>query len=248
MISEFTAYWSSKNTISEGPLNWQSQLMKATWSICDELNKLIQDIPNPAFEQTIFEYNERFFVGVLNNAIIRYNPYYQSNTIQEFSVYNDKKSVGRADLLGIFNNGDNRSFILFELKKWYSEFNPDKLYRESKEKWNEFFLNDPAWVELKEQALRYAKSDTFILNNDSEVANNHKLIMVFEHITTKGDPRDYHPSDNELRESIAKKYSELLNESMNQYHISFYHVLQNEFKNKNGNILDHMAFYGHFVE
>jgi len=24
--------------------------------------------------------------------------------------------------------------------------------------------------------------------------------------------------------------------------------LQNEFENKNGNILDHMAFYGHFVD
>jgi hypothetical protein len=46
----------------------------------------------------LFEYNERVFVGLFNNAIVRQGKQYR--TLQEYHVYKrEEQLIGRADLL-----------------------------------------------------------------------------------------------------------------------------------------------------
>jgi hypothetical protein len=64
-------------------------------------------------EDCLFGYNERAFVGLLNNAIVRQGKQYR--TLQEYHVYRrEEQLIGRADLL-VMN--DDFDFVI-EAKKW----------------------------------------------------------------------------------------------------------------------------------
>lgn len=65
----------------------------------------------------VFNYNERVYVGLFNNAIIRSSGE-RFTTLQEYRVYNNKTgySAGRADLL-IYDRQEPNTLYLFEAKK-----------------------------------------------------------------------------------------------------------------------------------
>jgi hypothetical protein len=82
----------------------------------------------------VFALIERTYVGVLNNAIIR--SYSEAVTLQEFSVYNEHKASGRADLFVSVPDTEGTLDFLFEAKvdttRWkkYSNEQTLKEYQE----------------------------------------------------------------------------------------------------------------------
>ncbi len=95
----------------------------------------------------LFALNERAWLGVLNNAILR--AYEEVTSLQEFSVYDSRGFVGRADLLVSWKNKKGKSFhILFEAKQ-YEETNKKYMLEDTKN----YFLS------LKNQALRYYNAE-----------------------------------------------------------------------------------------
>lgn len=72
----------------------------------------------PQNNQGLFNMDERTWVGLLNNAIVKgFGD--DVATLQEFGVYNHKRFVGRADLLAVINVGpENFVNLLFEAKQY----------------------------------------------------------------------------------------------------------------------------------
>ena len=67
-------------------------------------------------EADMFSLIERTYIGLLNNAIVRFYGE-KVTTLQEFSVWKDKKLVGRADLLVRIKFDTNIVYFLFEGKQ-----------------------------------------------------------------------------------------------------------------------------------
>lgn len=84
----------------------------------DELILLRKTIYNYKDHHFVFALNERAWVGVFNNAIIKAFPD-SSVTLQEYCVYDPQKAVGRADLLVHWmNNSNDEFYLLFEAKRY----------------------------------------------------------------------------------------------------------------------------------
>lgn len=198
---------------------WSNQFIHSIFQIADELNLIIEDVDSENFETSIFEYNERFFVGVYNNVLVRLNPYYAISTLQEFSAHNDEnnKAIGRADLLINFKNGkENKISMLVEAKKWKTT----KKYLE--EEWVIFFdLNDneSGLSKTKKQLEKYTR-DSYACDKSDK-----KLVLIFEHISL----------DEE--EKILDDY--ILN--LEKY-ADFFQVIVNSKKEN-----DFMVVYGKFI-
>ncbi len=83
-----------------------------------ELNQLKRNFYEyPSNEDSVFDLNERAWVGLFNNALI--NAFKTKiTTLQEYSVYlSNKKSTGRADLVVRWKNEKKEISILFEAKR-----------------------------------------------------------------------------------------------------------------------------------
>lgn len=115
-----------------------------------ELNILRNTIYNYKNEGDIFALNERAWVGVFNNAVIKAFPD-SSATLQEFSVYNDDKEFsGRADFLVHWKDEKGKEFhLLFEAKQ-YEERSLNNLYEDSA----------IDMEEIKKQGKRYVDSES----------------------------------------------------------------------------------------
>jgi hypothetical protein len=101
-----------------------------------------------SIDTDIFEYNERAFLGFFINAIIRKSKDRYS-ALQEYVVYKQGKSVGRADLL-VYDN-DTPCFYLFEAKRfkyfdarnltdWINENAEKTLLKEAIDKQTRFYF------------------------------------------------------------------------------------------------------------
>ncbi len=86
----------------------------------DELEHLRNTIYNYNEHNFIFALNERAWVGAFNNAILRAFPD-TSATLQEYTVYHNKKFVGRADMLVHWKDKDGMVYSLIIEAKQYEE-------------------------------------------------------------------------------------------------------------------------------
>ncbi len=122
-------------------------------SFYNELRLLRNTMYKSEQSKDIFALNERTWVGILNNAIIKAFPNDAVSTLQEFGVYdeNTNKHKGRADYLVCWNN----TCLLFEAKQ-YEEKSVKNLYDENK--------NDLA----KEQAIKYYNAELNYYNKEEK--------------------------------------------------------------------------------
>lgn len=67
-------------------------------------------------EADLFSLIERTYIGLLNNAIVRHYGN-RATTLQEFSVWENQKIVGRADLLVKIRFDKSSAYFLFEGKQ-----------------------------------------------------------------------------------------------------------------------------------
>ena len=109
-----------------------------------ELNRLHDTIYNYNDHKLLFALNERAWLGVFNNAIINAFPE-SAVTLQEFSVYNEGKFVGRADFLVHWKAGNGKEFYLLFEAKQYEETSRSKILNDT---WDD--LN-----KIKLQAQKY---------------------------------------------------------------------------------------------
>lgn len=90
----------------------------------------------------IFALNERAWLGVFNNAIIRAFP--SCATLQEYGVYKEKKYVGRADFLVYWKDSDSEFYLLFEAKQ-YTEKSIKNLLNDS----------ETDFAKVRDQGMKY---------------------------------------------------------------------------------------------
>jgi len=91
-----------------------------------ELNRLRETIYNYNEHQFVFALNERAWLGVFNNAIVKAFPT-TSVTLQEYGVYSPINFVGKADFLVHWTDNNGKVFyFLFEAKQ-YEEMNSKTL-------------------------------------------------------------------------------------------------------------------------
>jgi len=98
----------------------------------EELTILRKTIYNYKEHHYLFALNERAWVGIINNAIIKAFPK-NSSTLQEFSVTNQKGFVGRADFLVCWKNKTGKEYYLLFEAKQYEEKNISKIYDDPKD-------------------------------------------------------------------------------------------------------------------
>lgn len=103
-IEPFTNLGNSQNSKT----NELNALFK---SILSSLRAEFQTYYNHSLDETFFDYNERVFVGFLNNAIIRNDFAFRFSTLQEYTIY----GVGRPDILII--DDLSKTYFLIEAKK-----------------------------------------------------------------------------------------------------------------------------------
>ncbi|MCX6185812.1 MAG: hypothetical protein NTU43_02295, partial [Bacteroidetes bacterium] len=124
-------------------------------SFHEELQLLRNTMYKSEQSKDIFALNERTWVGILNNAILKAFPHDEISTLQEFGVYDeDKKNhIGRADYLVCCED----KYLLFEAKQ-YEEKSVKNLCDENK--------NDLA----KEQAIKYYNAELNYYNKEGKTA------------------------------------------------------------------------------
>ncbi|MCU0460530.1 MAG: hypothetical protein MUF36_00735 [Bacteroidales bacterium] len=84
--------------------------------LTDEIERLSSTFFSKYRPENVFALNERAWVGVLNNAILKAFPE-NSWTLQEFSIYNSENAhKGRADLLVLWEYNGLKYNLLFEAK------------------------------------------------------------------------------------------------------------------------------------
>lgn len=120
-------------------------LSKSMKSLGDEIELLFQK--TKWAKDYLFEYNERAFVGLFNNAIIRQGRQYR--TFQEYHVYKkEEQLIGRADLLVMHDDFD----FLIEAKKWTydgKEYNMEKLFRKPKAQIKTYYHAEKKYYDKK---------------------------------------------------------------------------------------------------
>lgn len=145
-------------------------------SILVNLNTEFNTYSEHSEETDIFYYNERVFVGFLNNAIIRNDTERRFSTLQEYAIYD----VGRADLLIIDNN--TKTFILVEAKKkpaWPADLLKDWMLNESTSNLKAL---------IKRQPLKYYKAEKSFYSDDG--LNTYICAVYFEKIINIEHPLD----------------------------------------------------------
>ena len=114
-----------------------------------ELNRLRETIYNYNEHQFVFALNERAWLGVFNNAIVKAFPT-TSVTLQEYGVYSPINFVGKADFLVHWTDNNGKVFyFLFEAKQ-YEEMNSKTLLDDTGE-----YLNS-----IKIQGQKYFDAET----------------------------------------------------------------------------------------
>lgn len=114
-----------------------------------ELSRLRETIYNYKEHHYVFALNERAWVGVFNNAIIKAFPN-TSVTLQEYGVYSPSNFVGRADFLVHWTDNNGKEFhLLFEAKQ-YEELSFNTMLDDTEE-----YLNS-----IKVQGQKYFDAET----------------------------------------------------------------------------------------
>lgn len=118
-----------------------------------EINSLSKTIFIQKETHNVFALIERAWVGTLNNAIIRAFPE-DAVTLQEFAVYdNNKKIVGRSDLLVHWTDRKKKEFYLLFEAKCHEELNGST-----------FFSNNEKNIDVINQAGRYYDAEAKYYN------------------------------------------------------------------------------------
>ncbi|MEI6880569.1 MAG: hypothetical protein WCK82_04520 [Bacteroidota bacterium] len=117
-------------------------------SFHEELQLLRNTMYKSEQSKDIFALNERTWVGILNNAILKAFPNDEVSTLQEFGVYHNenKNHIGRADYLVCWED----KYLLFEAKQ-YEELSTKKLIQK---------VNDKSYDKEFEQAMNYYKAES----------------------------------------------------------------------------------------
>jgi hypothetical protein len=125
-------------------------------------------------ESEMFSLIERTYIGILNNAIVRlYDD--RVTTLQEFSVWDTEKIVGRADFLVKMNFKDHKTYFLFEGK--HREF-IGKIYSGSnlENDYNDFIFQALKYYNAEK---KYYEEPVFIVAIIFEwIRNQHRLDQV----------------------------------------------------------------------
>lgn len=205
--------------------DFDSKVLNSIYALDEELNFLIRRINTEKFSKSVFEYNERFLLSCLNNCLIRHTRYTQIATLMEPVIYDDKRSIGRADMIIDLNDGMNEVQLIVEAKKWTTT----RHY--SDKEWLEFFALDKEKQEdknelqlAKEQLAKY-KADTWLINKSKTQLD---LIIIFDHI------------QGEKSNAIVKEYHNKLDAQLSEDPL-FYYIMKNTLSN------DYLALYGLFV-
>jgi hypothetical protein len=151
-------------------------------SILENLNVEFNTYFKHSGEIDIFDYNERVFVGFLNNAIIRNDSDMRYSSLQEYAIYD----VGRADLLTIDNI--TNTYVLFEAKKkkaWPANELKDWMLKESTS-------NLKALIEKQPLKYYHAEKDFY----SGEGLNLYLCAVYFENISNIENPRDLNLNDS----------------------------------------------------
>jgi hypothetical protein len=116
--------------------------------LTDEIERLRSTFFSVYRPENVFALNERAWVGVLNNAIIKAFPE-NSWTLQEFSIYNSENThIGRADLLVLWEYNGLKYNLLFEAKH-HGEATIKHLFDNT----------GPSFKNIKDQAMRYYEEE-----------------------------------------------------------------------------------------
>ena len=107
--------------------------------------------------QYIFALNERTWLGVFNNAIIKAFP--DATTLQEYGVYKEKEYVGRADFLVYWTDKNGKKFYLLFEAKQHPELSAKNLLIESE---YDFDV-------VREQGMKYIKAEKNYYENKENV-------------------------------------------------------------------------------
>ena len=144
-------------------------------------------------EADMFSLIERTYIGLLNNAIVRY--YNEKvTTLQEFSVWNKNKLVGRADLLvrikfdneivyilfeGKQREFDGKEYVSSQLEIFFETFETQarKYYDAEKEDYNEQVFIVPIVFEW----IRTQKKLTQVLNWETDRDDGHTDFYAVYH-------------------------------------------------------------------
>jgi hypothetical protein len=113
-----------------------------------ELSRLRDTLYNYEEHHFIFALNERTWIGILNNAIIKAYP--NSVTLQEYGVHSPTKFVGRADLLVQWNHPNGKIYYLIFEAKQYKEQSFNTLLKDDEE-----YLKS-----IKDQGQKYFDAET----------------------------------------------------------------------------------------
>lgn len=127
--------------------------------IQSELSLLANNIYNYKKPEQVFAQNERAWVGILNNAIIRAFPD-GSSTLQEFCVYDEHKFVGRADFLAHLNFGKQDKYLLFEAKQ-YEELSSESMHDDADQYLNSIALQAKKYLIAEDEY--YKERDTYVI-------------------------------------------------------------------------------------
>jgi hypothetical protein len=94
-----------------------SEFFKKTLNTLHSELRLLRNTMYKTYEaEHLFALNERTWVGILNNAILKAFPNDEVSTLQEFGVYHEenKNHIGRADYLVCWED----KYLLFEAKQY----------------------------------------------------------------------------------------------------------------------------------
>ncbi|MFC2106873.1 hypothetical protein ACFLRY_00910 [Bacteroidota bacterium] len=190
-----------------------------------EINKFY----NLKKEKEIFRYNERALLSLMVNGFIRLTNKHEEELVplQEYSVYDGKKCVGRCDLL-ILNKekafileAKRRLYSLRSLRKWYMNISNEDLSKE--------LTNYISTEENKGQINKYCAPQKEYLNRKVVT----KCFLFFECIT-KCQLSDYKAIIEKFKNSYSTGYFEAV----------YHPVNMDEVKEDNDKIKDILLVYG----
>jgi hypothetical protein len=128
-------------------------------SFYNELRLLRNTMYKSEQSKDIFALNERTWVGILNNAIIKAFPNDAVSTLREFGVYdeNTNKHKGRADYLVCWNN----TYLLFEAKQYEemsiakdkNEKETNEMYEKEKKQAGEYYNAELNYYNKEEKTI-----------------------------------------------------------------------------------------------
>jgi hypothetical protein len=128
--------------------------------------------------EELFEYNERAYIGFLNNAIVRGDEKKEYYTLQEYCVKNNRtRKRGRADFLIL--DTKSKEYYLIEAKQNFTREDTDK-------KWNESSIKKYLHKIIK-QANKYIKADIDFFRGKKV----YTCAMVFDSVKLSSSVAEY---------------------------------------------------------